>query len=334
MLHEQENVPGWIVMPDEVEAKIGKWQRSHPDIVSVKTEMEYCGLEVFAVSVTDGSGDTADKKKMFVHVPHAHEPGATAGCMDFLNALITGSHLDGRPFELDRIRLLNDMLNTIIPDANPDGRSRAPVRYWDGSLYSLDEFLCWMRGKDSKTGKPWKRVDLWSSKVEQDYPDPIGIVYEQVSDHEYAEPNRTHRSSLLKLFNRHMAMHPYDLLLALHQTEFRPLPSNTSAIMPCIQDELSPDLQARNRALCDRIEVAWREAGATGVEPAKPLSYENEQREYFVKTWGDTYRRMTAVITEVENNDPRTPPLQQMRLCEAPIRAGVTFLLEGQVPVY
>lgn len=329
MLHEQEAVPGWIVMPDEVEAKIAEWQSSHPDIVSVETETQHCGLKVFAVTVTDRSGDDASKKSMFVHVPHAHEPGATAGCMDFLNALITGAHLDGRPFELDREQALREVLITIIPDANPDGRSRAPVRYWDGSLYDKDEFACFMRGKDRRTGGMWKRLDLWSSRVETDHPDDIGVVYEQVSDHEYAEPNRTHRSSLLKLFKRHTAMRPYDLLLALHQTSFGGLESNACAIMPCIQDELPPDIQARNREFCDRIEVAWREAGATDVKPAIPLNYTGVQREYFVRTWGDTYRRMAAVITEVENNAPRTPPLQQMRLCEAPIRAGVAYLLEG-----
>ena len=26
-----------------------------------------------------------------------------------------------------------------------------------------------MRGKDRSTGKPWKRVDVWSSKVETDH---------------------------------------------------------------------------------------------------------------------------------------------------------------------
>ena len=327
MLHEQSDVPGWIVMPDEVEARILEWQARHPDIIRVETERQYCGLNVNAVSVT-GGGDGAEKKKMFVQVPHAHEPGATAGCMDFLNAVITGRHLDGRPFELDRERVLREILITVVPDANPDGRSRAPVRYWDGSLYGIEEFLLFMRGKDRHSGKMWARFDLWSTKDEPDHPDPVGIVYEQVSEHEYAEPNRTFRSSLLKLFNRHMDMHPYDLLLSLHQTDFVGLPANAWAVMPPIQDELPPALQAANRAVCDRIEAAWREAGATDVKPPAPLGYTGEQREYFLTTWGAAYRRMVVVISEVENNQPRTPPVQQMRLCEAPIRAAVGYLLE------
>ena len=149
MRHEQRDVPGWIAMPDEVEAKVLEWQEAYPDVVAVETERQYVGPNVYAVTATDRAADPASKKKMFVHVPHAHEPGATAGCMDFLNTIITGRHLDGRPFELDRDEVLRKTLVTVIADANPDGRSRSPVRYWDGSLYTNDEFWAWMRGTDT-----------------------------------------------------------------------------------------------------------------------------------------------------------------------------------------
>jgi len=331
LLHEQSSIAGWIAMPDEVEAKILEWQDAYPDIVSLETVTQYVGLKVYAVTVTGAEGDPARKKKMIVHVPHAHEPGATAGCMDFLGALITGEHLDGRPFELARDQVLRDALVTVIPDCNPDGRSRAPVRYWDGSMYTNDEFWAWMRGKDRETGKMWKRLGLWSTKVETDHPEPVGIVYEQISDHEYVEPNRTHHSSLWKLFKRHIARHPYDQMVSVHQTEFQNSPYNAMVILPCLHDELSPERQAQNMALGEAIVEAWREVGAEVIPDVKPLGYTGEQREYFVNTWGTVYETMTIATTEVQNNNPRTPPEEQMLLCETGIRAAVAHLLTGGV---
>ena len=327
MLHQQHPVPGWLAMPDEVEAKVLEWSENHPDVVSLDSVTQHVGLKVHAVTVTGPGGDLAAKKKLIVHVPHAHEPGATAGCMDFLNALITGQHFDGRPFELDREQALQQTLVTVIPDCNPDGRSRAPVRYWDGSIYTNDEFWCWMRGKDRETGKMWKRLDLWSTRVETDHPDPIGIVYEQVSDHEFVEPNRTHRSSLWKLFRRHMDRHPYDQMVSVHQTEFQKSPYNAMVILPCLHDELPPERQACNRALGERIVAAWRDAGAKPMPDIKPLGYTGEQRAYFVKTWGEVYERMTICTTEVQNNNPRTPPAKQMLFCERGLTAAVDYML-------
>ena len=56
--HHLPDLPGWIAMPDEVEAKVREWQNGYPGLVSVETQRQYCGLDVFAVSVT-GEGDLA-----------------------------------------------------------------------------------------------------------------------------------------------------------------------------------------------------------------------------------------------------------------------------------
>jgi len=317
----------WIVMPDEVEAKVLEWRERHGDIVSVESVRSYVGLPVYAVTVTDLTTPSEGKRKLVVHVPHAHEPGATAGCMDFLNALIEGAHLAGRPFGLDRRRVLEGALITIIPVANPDGRSRAPVRFWDGSRYTNDEFWCFMRGKDRATGKPWKRLGHWSTRVETDYPDPVGIVYEQVSPHEYVEPNRTTLSSLYKLIASHRARHEYDLILSVHQTEFVNSENNCMVILPCLQDELPAAVQARNKAVGEAILAAWVEAGGRPLTEIKPLGYTGEQRQYFIDTWRDLYEVSSCATIEVQNNNPRTSPEQQMQLCETGIRAAVAHLV-------
>lgn len=317
----------WLAMPDEVEAKVIDWRESHPGIVAVESVRSHAGFEVYAVTVTDLSKPPGDKRKLMVHVPHAHEPGATAGCMDFLNALIEGEHFQGQAFELDRERLLDEAMITVIPVANPEGRARAPVRYWDGSQYTNDEFWCFMRGKDRETGKMWKRLGHWSTRVETDHPDPVGVVYEQISEHEYVEPNRTKLSSLYRLVASHRARHEYDLIVPVHQTEFVNSEDNCMVILPCLQDELSPEMQGRNRAAGEAIVAAWKDVGGRAREAVKPLGYTGEQRQYFIDTWDDLYDTSSCVTTEVQNNSPRTPPEQQMRLCETGIRASVEHIL-------
>jgi len=326
MLLPQPTVPGWLSMPDEVDAQIAQWLRDFPGLVVDDPERQFRGRMVHAVTVA-GPGPAADKRRMIVTVPHAHEPGATAGCMDFLNALLTGRHLDGRPADFDHAAALAGALVCVIPDANPGGRQRAPVRYWDGSLCPNEDFWCYMRGRDRHTGKMWKRLDLWDDRVETDHPDPIGIVYEQLNEHEYAEPNRTVRSSLLKLFDRLTARYQHHALVDVHQTEFEKNPWNAMVILPCVHDELPPERQAANVRLAGSIVNAWKQVGGLVCPDVRPLGYTGEQRAYFVRTWGQRYHRLAVCITEVQNNTPRTPPAQQMRLCSAALQGALLGLL-------
>ncbi|MBM4046547.1 MAG: hypothetical protein FJ279_15660 [Planctomycetes bacterium] len=317
----------WLSMPDETEAKILEWARRFPDLVRLDAEKQFCGRTAYAVTVTDPRLPDGPKKKHLFAVPHAHEPGATAGCMSFMNQVITGQHLDGQPTDLDRDRILRESLLTFIPDANPDGRSRSPERWWDGSKWPNEEFWCWMRGKDPHTGKMWKRLDLWSTREEKDYPSPVGIVYEQVSEHEYVEPNRSPRSSLLKLIARLRQRHEYDQFLDLHQTEFEKSPHDTMVILPIMQLELSPEMQSRNQRLAEAIVSAWKAIGANPIPAIKPLGYGEPHRTYFIRCWGDMYHKVAIATSEVQNNNPRTPPPRQLLYTETAMRASVTHLL-------
>jgi len=318
----------WLVMPDETEQKFLEWRETHPDIVHLDTVTQFTGHKVYAVTITDKSIPPERKKKHLSDVPHAHEPGATAGAMDFANALITGKHLDGRPFELDRERVLKEVLVALIPLANPDGRSRAPVKWWDGSRYSNEEFWCWMRGKDKKTGKMWLRLDEWSTRDYPDHPEPVGIVYEQVSEHEYVEPNRSNRSSLLKLTHMLLERHGFDQMLALHQTEFPKSEHNCMVILPILQNELPPPIRDYNAEWAEEVIEAWRRVGGNPVPEAKPLGYKGEQREYLLRIWGEMSRKIPRLTSEVQNNNPRTPPEMQLRLTEVALRTSIQRLLK------
>ena len=88
-------------------------------------------------------------------------------------------------------------------------------------------------------------------------------------------------------------------------------------------------MQARNNSLSDTIVAAWREGGAGPVPPGKPLSYTGQQRQYFVDLWGDFYQDTAAATSEVENNNPRTPPADQMRFSEIAVTAAIGHLMRS-----
>jgi hypothetical protein len=319
----------WLAMPDDLSAKVAEWQDTCPNIVDVKSVKQYTGHEVYAVTVT-GPGASDDRKAHVSVVPHAHEPGATAGAMDFLNALITGYHLNGREWSLDRDEVLATCVMSLIPDGNPDGRSRAPVKWYDGSTYTNDEFWCIMRGKDRETGKMWKRLDHWSTEEETDHPEVIGIVYEQISPTEYVEPNRTKQSSMYKLIQMLHAERDYHQRLGLHQAELQGFPDNKCyAILPCLQDELPEERQQANVALAEAVIRAWQQAGGVPIPEPRPLGYTGEQRQYFIDTWGDMYYTSTVSTSEVQNNNPQTPAAEQMRLTEVAVTAATEHLMTG-----
>ena len=140
----------WLVMPYETEPRILAWQQAHHELVRLDVRRQWCGLNVYAVTVTDQSVPDEDKQSVFIAVPHAHEPAATAGCMQVISELLTGRGLDDRATPLDCDRALRELILCFVPDANPDGRRRAPVRFWTGTWASNDDLHVWMRGRDGQ----------------------------------------------------------------------------------------------------------------------------------------------------------------------------------------
>lgn len=321
--------PGWwLVRPKDVETKLLDWARRFPELVSLDREKTLGGHTAYAVTVTGPGPDAKTRRRLVFSQPHAHEPAATAGMMDFLSQLLEGKHLDGRASDLDREKVLGRAVLTFIPLGNPDGSARAPAAWWDGKTHTNDEFLdvAFGQGRD---GKRFPRQGRWSQREQS--PVLLGIVYEKINDHEYVEPNRDPESTFFKLVRRALDR-GCDLHVDLHQTEFIGSKHNAMVILPFMQNDLPEALQRANRRAAEAILGAWKGAGAEPIPEAKPLGYGEDQIRYFRKTWGDVYRTVPHVTVEVQNNNPRTPPAEQLRLTETAVRAAVSSLASGPLP--
>jgi hypothetical protein len=317
----------WLAKPYQTEPKLLEWAMRFPDIVSLESVKTYTGMRTYAVTVTDKGEDDSTKLKHLFSQPHAHEPATTAGMMNFLSQIIEGQDLEGEKTDLDVQTLLERMVLTFIPDGNPDGRSRAPLDWWDGFSYSNEEFLKIAFGR-RKDGGRCKRVGRWS--LEERDQEFVGIVYEQVNDKEFVEPNRDLESSFSKLAMRMMERFEYHQYLALHQTEFERSKHNAMIILPFNFNDLPEEIRIHSERWARAIIEAWSAIGADPIPEPKPLGYGEDQIQYFRRCWGEVYRRIPCITVEVQNNNPRTPPERQMKLIETAIRASLEFLLTSQ----
>ncbi len=318
---------GWVSHPDDVERLVAEWQDRYPDLLEVEQVRQYNGRPVFALTVGDRSSAAARTAILF-HKPHAHEPAPCAAAMNAVAKLLSGRGLDGQAAPLDPRRVLGSLLVTFLPDVNPGGTERAPVQWWDGTQYTNEEFWVWMRGLHPQTGKMWERYDKWDMREVDPKPETIGIVYEQVSEHEYVEPNRHHDSSLFQLLFRLLEQREYSLLMGLHQTEFVGQMENAMAIVPIVFEEQPEHFREREMQVGRRMLEWWRKWGGRPIGEVKPLGYSGVQAEYFRRAWGDLYERCAAVTSEIRNNSLLCPPSQQRTLSEAAIWAGIEAALD------
>jgi hypothetical protein len=319
--------PGtWLVRPEQTGARILRWAEQFPDLVSLDTLQTLGGRTAYAVTITKPQSGGGQKRRLIFAQPHAHEPATTAGMMEFLCRLLEGKRLDGRPGGLDREQILAGAVLTFIPDGNPDGRAKAQQAWWDGRRYSNDAFLDFAFGRTEAGGR-FPRQGRWSTRKQQ--PALLGFVYEQISEHEYVEPNRDRASTYFKLLLRSLQRGPCDLVVDLHQTEFTGSQYNAMIILPFMQNDLPEAIQAANRRAARAIIDAWREMGARAVPEAKPLGYGEEQLRYFRQCYGDIFPSVPFVTVEVQNNNPQTPPAEQRQLIEVSIGAAIQSVLGG-----
>ncbi|MGQ9573902.1 MAG: M14 family zinc carboxypeptidase [Thermoguttaceae bacterium] len=328
--HQAPEAPRcWLVAPSQTEPKIRHWAEHYPQLVRLDAQKTFGGRVAYALTVTDQKIPDHRKVKVLFSQPHAHEPAATAGMMNFVAQLLEGTELDGRRSQLDRQRILSGCLLSFIPDGNPDGRARAPVAWWDGSQYSNQQFLDIAFGQTA-AGQRAPRVGRWSTKDQA--PARIGIVYEQIDSHQFVEPNRDLQSSFFRLIHRLRARHQYDLHVELHQTEFEKSPYQAMVILPFAQKELPPRIRQANQEAAEAVLRAWQSSGARAQPEARPLGYGEDQLQYFRKCWTAIYETTPVITIEIQNNSPRTPPDMQRKLMETAIRAAIEWALPGQRP--
>jgi len=317
----------WLVRPEQTEPKIRQWAAKHPKLVSLEEQQTYTGRKAYAVTVTDPQVDDKGKKKLLFSQPHAHEPASTAAMMDFLSQVLDGVHVDGQKSALAYENLLQKVVLTFIPDGNPDGRARAPEDWWDGAKYANRDFGKFMFGR-AKDGSRCPRLGRWSTRDIQ--PEFIGIAYEQISEDEYVEPNRDRASTYFRLLTRMLGKYHYDAHLDLHQTEFEGSKYNAKVVLPFSQQDLPEPIRNFNQQGGEFIVKAWREMGATPLPRVDPLDYQEDQLRYFRTCWGEIYRTVPSLMIEVQNNNRRTPPREQMRITETAIQASIDFVLSAK----
>jgi len=316
----------WLARPYQVDHQVQLWQKDHADLIDVDFVEQYVGLKAYAITITNFCIPSDKKAKLLFSVPHAHEPAGTVACMNVINQLLTGQNLDGTKSDIPDIAdVLDKCVLSFIPDANPDGRSRAPVDYWDGTKYTNDEFWTFMRGRDPETKKMWKRMGRWS--IRNEFPETIGIVYERLNEHEYVEPNRDFESAYFRLVKRVWAKYGQGRWLDIHQTEFENSKYNAMIILPIVQDELPEHIQKANMQWADEIVKQWKSIGAEPIPESKPLGYTGEQGEYFRKTWREFMPMIPEITTEIQNNNTRTHPNMQAKLQEVAIMTSIYQVL-------
>lgn len=321
----------WLAMPQQVESQVARWQQEFPDLLRVDSITQYTGHRCLALTLAEDSAAAAaggSRPAAWFCVPHAHEPAGTAAIMDFVQQLLAGRDLAGRAAQFDYRAARRRLILTFNPDGNPGGRTWSPCLWWDGSRYSNEELWQWMRGVDPATGGMWKRVARWSLRDE--HPLRRGIVYEQLNEHEFVEPNRDPGSSLVRLHRRMDAHYGYARSLHLHQTEFERSEHNCMINLPVLQPELPPHLQEANLSWGRAIIQRWQELGANPVPEPRGFPYvrDTETVRWFRNCWEDSQRRAPELVVEIQNNSPRTPTEQQLLLASHAIRITVDQLLE------
>ncbi len=313
----------------ELEAKITEWTNLLPEKFKLHHVDAYTGHKVYAIAISDFSVPDAGKKVHYFSQPHAHEPATTAAMINVIEELLAGKDLYGNPTTLDLDTVLQKTILIFNPIGNPSGRDRAPVDCWDGSYCDNERFWCWMRGEDpANPGHMWERIGDWDIR-NYNAPDPIGIVYEQIGEFRYCEPNRCRDSSYFKLLLAMDKLYGFDAILDLHQCEIIGDNNNCTILLPPDICMGNAEAAARKTAWGRQICLDW--AADPDLDPVlepEMLSYTGVQRQYFLDNWGELHKRIDIVNTEIKNNSPEMTPAIQLKAQAIAIRSSIKRLLD------
>ena len=309
---------GFAVTPDEVDAFVSDVEgRAN---IGVRRYPQFAGRSAFAITVGDPG---RAELRLFVSRPHAHEPAGTAACCEFVRQLSAPAPETAAWAK----RLLEQFAITFVPDANPSGSLRAPVRFWDGGSYTNEEFFLWMFGEAGESpGRRFPRLADWDARKVTP-PRKLGIAYEQIDAHTYVEPNRDYRSTFFKSFFDLDETVQYQVWLDLHQTEFENSDRNCAAHLPIGIDDLSGDLPDLHRDLGARLHARWsREGARPRGKPDEPYRDDPVQHKFLSRVWRPVCSRMVHLVTEVQNNSSATPVRDQVWLQMAAVLETLAWM--------
>jgi len=310
--HDADHV--YSVTPDEVDALVADLAERDPPELALCPFHQHGGRTAHAITLTDPAVPMDRKRRLFVSRPHAHEPAGVAACTEMVKALL-GIGVFGGGYEAWRADTLRAFAITFVPDANPSGSQRAPVKFWDGTQIPNEQFFLWMFGESGEEpGQRFPRLDAWDMRTVV-RPALLGIAYEQIDAHMFVEPNRDYRSTFFGSYFELDRTYGYDVWLDLHQTEFLNSDWNAEVHLRTCHDDLDGKLRERHEDLGGAIHDAWLAAGARPrSEPVVPYRGNATQREFLSKVWRPISERMVHIVTEVQNNNTRTPVPEQVHL--------------------
>jgi hypothetical protein len=187
-----------------------------------------------------------------------------------------------------------------------------------------------MFGESGETpGAAFPRLDTWDARRVTP-PALLGIAYERIDEHTYVEPNRDYRSTFFRSFFELDRTYRYEVWLDLHQTEFLHSDRNAQAFMPTCYDDLPEAQRARIRSLAEALHTHWRTSGGAPADaPGVPYRTDETQRNFLTRVWRPIAERIVLVVTEIQNNHPRTPPPLQVHLQLSAIAATMEWMARG-----
>lgn len=140
----------YVVTPDEVDAEVARIEGEAD--VRVDRYVQFGGRTAYAITL---ACRPEDGLRLMVGRPH--EPAGTAACFEMVRQLIDPDSEN----EAWRDAVRDRFTVTFMPDANPSGSQRAPVRFWNGAEIPNETFFLWMfrgiGGKERRT-VPARRV--------------------------------------------------------------------------------------------------------------------------------------------------------------------------------
>ncbi|MDA0745688.1 MAG: M14 family zinc carboxypeptidase [bacterium] len=313
------------VTPDEIDQLAEDLNTLTTPALTIDVFPQHIGRNVYALTFNDPAYDRP-KQRIFISRPHAHEPAGTAACTELVKTLAGYSEYANQNTAW-REYVLKNFIVTLVPDANPGGSQHAPVKFWDGSEVPNERFFLWMFGESGETpGERFPRVDTWDMRKVTP-PALLGVAYEQIDEHTYVEPNRDYRSTFFSSFFECDKIHHYDAWLDLHQTEFVNSDRNCQIFLPLLFETLPESRQAKYRSLGEAIHTSWKQEGAAPFDhPQVPYKNNPTQRDFLARVWGPIDERMLHLVTEVQNNNLRTPISTQVRLQLAAILETISWL--------
>lgn len=315
----------WVSYPGDWQPFFERWVEEYPERCKLAETRQLGEHRLLALTICRGGPPHQFEHRLLVAVPHAHEPAGTAASVDLASELLRGRHLNGEPSDLARDEVLTNLLLTVIPDGNPQGRARSPEPVWDGKRDN-EEFLKIAFGV-AHDGERFGRYPEW--RFSEHNPLQVGIEYEQLSSDIWGEPNTNRACTHCRMMDRLYARYQYTHYLSMHQHEY-----DEAVILPATYDDLSASQQQEIATWADAVLDGWRRVGAEPrAEPQRP--YPGQVREqYFRQFWAGRCPEMLKLTVEVQNNrhtetGKALPAVEQHRRARAALIATVEHLLNG-----